>query len=215
MNDPAPCPLCSSIDTRHFHQETQREYLICPICDVVFVHPKYYLRREAELKRYELHKNAIDDSGYRSFLQRLCGPLQERIAPESIGLDFGSGRGPLLKIMLEEQGHTISLFDTFFAPDIKVFNFAYDFITATEVVEHLQHPLIELDRLWSRLNSGGVLGVMTNMRNPETSFPTWHYLSDPTHIVFYSTGTMAWLANRWSATLEIISDSVVIFTKSG
>ena len=56
MNELTPCPLCSNIDTRHFHQDTQREYLICPSCDLVFVDPKYYLDRDAEFKRYELQK---------------------------------------------------------------------------------------------------------------------------------------------------------------
>ncbi len=215
MHDLTPCPLCSRIDTHPFHQDIQREYFICPACDVVFVHPKYYLDRKDELKRYELHKNTIGDSGYRSFLQQLCSPLLERLASESIGLDFGSGPGPLLKIMLEEHGHTISLFDTFYAPDKKVFECSYDFITATEVVEHLHHPLFELDRLWSHLNPDGYLGVMTSLRNREVSFPRWHYLSDPTHVVFYSAETMKWVATRWGASMEVISDSVVFFKKSG
>ena len=215
MNELTPCPLCSNIDTRHFHQDTQREYLICPSCDLVFVDPKYYLDRDAEFKRYELHKNALDNPGYRSFLQQLCSPLLERIASDSMGLDFGSGPGPLLKIMLEEHGHTISLFDTFYAPDKKVFECSYDFITATEVVEHLHHPLFELDRLWSHLNPEGYLGVMTSLRNRDVSFPTWHYLSDRTHVVFYSAETMTWVATRWGATLEVINDTVVIFKKNG
>jgi len=52
-------------------------------------------------------KNSPDDPRYRAFLSRLFIPLNERIAPESCGLDFGSGPGPTLSVMFEEQGHTM------------------------------------------------------------------------------------------------------------
>jgi len=32
-----------------------------------------------------------------------------KIAPISLGLDFGSGPGPTLSLMLEEQGHRVAI----------------------------------------------------------------------------------------------------------
>lgn len=137
----------------------------------------------------------------------------DRIAANSNGLDFGSGPGPLLKLMFEEQGHTMSIFDSFYAPGSEVFDSKYDFITATEVVEHLHKPLVELDRLWTCLQPQGYLGVMTSLNLPDLNFSTWHYIKDETHVVFFAPQTMIWLANRWDAKLEVIGDSVVIFQK--
>lgn len=57
--------------------------------------------------------------------------------------------------MFEEAGHEMAIFDKFYAPDSKVFRKRYDFITATEVLEHLKKPKVELNRLWALLPPGG------------------------------------------------------------
>ncbi len=208
------CPLCSHAEPQHFHRDTRREYLHCPVCDLVFAHPDSHLSRDEEFRRYELHQNNFDDSRYRRFLQKMSEPMLNRIAANSRGLDFGSGPGPLLKLMFEEQGHTMSHYDSFYTPEQKVFNETYAFITATEVVEHLHKPLLNLDRLWSCLQSQGYLGIMTSLRLPEQDFSAWHYIMDETHVIFFSPDTMTWLANYWGAALEIIGDSVIILQKA-
>ena len=140
--------------------------------------------------------------------------MLRRIDGNSSGLDFGSGPGPLLKLMFEEQGHSMSHYDSFYTPDKAVFHEMYSFITATEVVEHLHRPLEDLDRLWSCLLPGGYLGLMTSLNLPELNFEAWHYIKDDTHVVFFAPQTMNWLAKRWGAQIEIIGDSVVIFKKT-
>lgn len=139
--------------------------------------------------------------------------MLNRIPGHSNGLDFGSGPGPLLKLMFEERGHLMSHYDTFYAPEQDIFNDSYDFITATEVVEHLHKPLEELNRLWACLKPSGFLGIMTSLRLPSQDMRTWHYIKDETHVVFFSPLTMTWLAKCWGAQLEVISNSVVIFQK--
>ncbi len=208
------CPLCSSTNTSHYHSDQFRNYLHCPICDLVFAHPNSYLGKEEEFKRYELHQNDMESSGYRNFLQKMSDPMLQRITAESKGLDFGSGPGPLLKKMFEEQGHSMSLYDSFYAPDQSVWNNSYDFITSTEVVEHLHKPLVDLDRLWSCLNPQGYLGIMTSMRLSDLDFSSWHYIKDPTHVIFFAPQTMVWLEKHWGANLEILGDSTVIFQKT-
>ena len=213
LDIPMRCPLCLNPETQNFHRDAYREYLLCSVCDLVFAHPDSRLSREEEFKRYEFHENDIHDIGYRTFLQKLATPMLERLTPDSNGLDFGSGPGPLLKIMFEEQGHSMSVFDTFYAPDLTVFDRAYDFISTSEVVEHLHDPMHELDRLWSCLKPGGYLGVMTSLRHGDIDFKTWHYIKDETHVIFFSPQTMTWIAGRWDASLKIIGDSVIIFHK--
>lgn len=208
------CPLCSYDQSETFHRDAYREYLRCPQCELIFAHPDAYLSRAEEFKRYEFHENDITDAGYRKFLQKMSEPLLARIAANSKGFDFGSGPGPLLKLMFEEQGHSMNHYDSFFTPDEEVFRDTYDFITATEVAEHLHNPLVELDRLWKCLKPGGYLGIMTSMRTSRVDFSSWHYIKDETHVVFFAPETMRWLAIRWQATLEILGESVVIFQKA-
>ena len=180
----------------------------------MFAHPDSYLSREEEFKRYEFHENIVEDSGYRTFLEKLYKPMIQHIPEKSTGLDFGSGPGPLLKIMFEEQGHKMAVFDAYYAPDESVFQNQYDFITSTEVVEHLHHPLEELDRLWSCLKDSGTLGIMTGIRFSDSAFSSWYYILDETHVIFFSLKTFAWLAERWGAKLKFAGKTVVLFQKT-
>lgn len=43
--------------------------------------------------------------------------------------------------MLEEAGHNMALYDIYYHPDTAVLEKQYDFMTATEVIEHLYHPM--------------------------------------------------------------------------
>ena len=207
------CPLCLSVENTFFHRDKQREYLRCRQCALVFVPPKSHLSRADEKSYYELHQNSPLDSGYRIFLERLSKPLLEQIKPGSQGLDFGSGPGPTLSLMLEEAGHRVGLYDPFYAPDEAVFTRQYDFIASSEVVEHLQAPGRELTRLWALLKPGGVLAIMTKRVLDEAAFAHWHYKNDPTHIVFFSEQTFHWLGKQWQVDAVFHGADVVLFNK--
>jgi SAM-dependent methyltransferase len=140
-------------------------------------------------------------------------PLLARLTPGSRGLDFGSGPGPALARMLTEAGHDVALYDPFYAPRRAVLTGRYDFITATEVVEHLHRPGPELDRLYRLLNPGGLLGIMTKRVIDRERFARWHYINDPTHVCFFSGATFDWLAARWQARLDFVDRDVIIIIK--
>jgi 2-polyprenyl-3-methyl-5-hydroxy-6-metoxy-1,4-benzoquinol methylase len=89
---------------------------------------------------YDRHDNRPDDSRYRHFLNRLFSPLSRRLAANSKGLDFGCGPGPTLSVMFEEAGHQVALYDPFYAPDRSALSGPYDFITLSEVAEHMAAP---------------------------------------------------------------------------
>jgi SAM-dependent methyltransferase len=192
-----------------FWQDQRRDYYRCRRCCLVFVPPRQYLSPADELAQYQLHRNDPGDSGYRRFLGRLYEPLQARLAPHSRGLDFGCGPGPTLS----QTGHHVQLYDCFFAPDRSVLAGSYDFITATEVVEHLHCPGEELNRLWALLRPGGHFGVMTKLVLDREAFSRWHYKNDPTHVSFFSRPTFDWLAGEWGADIEFAGQDVIIFTK--
>lgn len=207
------CILCKSPDTDFYYEDNIRSYYQCPKCNLVFVPPYQYLSPEEEKKRYDLHENDPLDEGYRKFLSRLMRPLNCRLAPGSQGLDFGCGPGPTLHLMLEEQGHQMNIYDPFYNKDPSVFDTNYDFITATEVVEHLHNPSEELDLLWRCLKPRGYLGIMTKMVRNRQAFRNWHYIRDETHVAFFSRNTFEWLAGRWNASLDFPENDVIILQK--
>lgn len=207
------CPLCRISKASPFYQDS-REYFRCPVCSLVFVLPRQFLTPEEEKSVYDHHENSSDDPRYRRFLSRLFVPLSQRLVPDSFGLDFGSGPGATLSVMFEEAGHSMKIYDPFYAPDVKPLQLHYDFITASEVVEHLHHPRRELDRLWSCLKPNGSLGIMTKRVIDQEAFSRWHYKNDPTHVCFFSIETFRWLAEHWCATLTVPENDVVLFAKT-
>jgi len=115
--------------------------------------------------------------------------------------------------MLTEAGHQVSLYDLYYQPDASVWDFRYDFVTATEVVEHLRAPGQELARLWSLLVAGGTLGVMTKLVSDRRAFASWHYKSDPTHICFFSRPTWRWWARPQGARLDFVGNDVILLRR--
>ncbi|MES9855167.1 MAG: class I SAM-dependent methyltransferase [Sedimenticola sp.] len=206
------CPSCRTAGSCAFHQDS-RDYFRCPVCLLVFVPPHQYLTQQEEKAVYDLHENTLFDPGYRRFLSRLFIPISARLVPNSYGLDFGSGPAPTLSLMFEEAGHSMEIYDSFYTSDSRPLQLSYDFITASEVVEHLHHPLQELDRLWSLLKPNGSLGIMTKRVIDKVSFSTWHYKNDPTHICFFSLETFQWFADHWCAEMSVPEKDVVLFKK--
>lgn len=207
------CPLCNEIRISFFHQDRWRSYQRCTACKLVFVPSHEHLDPAAEKAEYDLHQNSPDDLGYRKFLSRLLEPVLERVSSQSCGLDFGSGPGPTLSVMFEEAGHEMAIYDPFYAPDTAPLKDAYDFVTASEVLEHLRRPSHDLDQLWQCVKPGGVLGVMTKLVLGEAEFANWHYKNDRTHVSFFSRETFEWLAKKWGATVTFVGQDVVLLAK--
>ena len=212
------CPLCGGKDIAPYHRDRVRDYVHCATCQLVFVPPAQHLTEAAEKAYYDLHENNADDPGYRRFLERLFTPLNERLMANAQGLDVGCGPGPTLSQLFEDAGHTVTLYDPFYAPDKAVLAARYDFITLSEVVEHMAAPGRELDALWTMLKPGGWLGIMTKRVRDVEAFKTWHYTQEPTHICFFSEATFQWLSQRWTvqgtrATMHVVGSDVVLLRK--
>jgi 2-polyprenyl-3-methyl-5-hydroxy-6-metoxy-1,4-benzoquinol methylase len=207
------CPLCAASDTADYYRDRVRAYRQCRLCLLIFVPRDYHLSAGAEKAEYDKHRNSITDPGYRRFLQRLAQPLSERLPPACTGLDFGCGPGPALADILRGAGFTIECYDPYYYPDRRPLQQRYDFITATEVIEHLAHPREELPRLWQLLRPGGILGLMTKLVIDRSRFSRWHYIRDPTHIAFYSRYTMVYIATMLEADIEFIDNDVMLLCK--
>ena len=211
----APCPLCDSAGCSLFFRDAARAYRHCSGCDFVFVPPEDRLTEEQEKARYDFHQNRPDDPNYRKFLSGVFVPMVDRLPRGAAGLDFGCGSGPALAAMFAEAGFPMDVYDPHYALHPEVFARRYDFITATEVVEHLRHPGAEMARLFRMLNPGGFIGLMTSLRPDPKSFAAWHYRNDPTHIGFYSRASFDWMAERHRAEIVYFAGNVCIFAAGG
>lgn len=208
------CVLCACSDLKLYHQDARREYWVCENCALVQVPSPYWLSAEEEKAEYDQHDNQVDDAGYRRFLSRAANPIISHFPEPVAGLDFGCGPGPALAAMLCEQGHQVTLYDWFYYPDETVWDRDYDFITATEVVEHLHDPALWLDRLWQHLRPGGLLVIQTKRVISQSHFAGWHYTRDPTHVAFFSIATLHWLARRWHAVVRLVEPDVAVFQQT-
>jgi hypothetical protein len=197
----------------HYFEDKRRAYLQCQQCELVFVKPEQRLEAKEEKAHYDLHENDPSDAGYRRFLSRIADPLTDKISSNSHGLDFGCGPGPTLSIMLEEAGHTMELYDIYYHPETSVLEKTYDFMTATEVIEHLYHP----DKVWQQwlnlVKPKGWIGLMTKLVIDVDAFAGWHYKNDPTHVVFFSRQTFQFLAERDKLELEFFGSDVILLRK--
>jgi SAM-dependent methyltransferase len=210
----AGCPLCAAPTAQHYHRDRRREYLRCARCALVFVPPEGRLDRAAEYREYRQHRNSLRDDGYRRFLRRLAEPLLAQLTVPSRGLDFGCGPAPLLALILAERGHRVTLHDSLFCPAPARLAETFDFITASEVVEHLHRPGDVLGQLWDCLLPGGWLGIMTKLVRDREAFASWHYIRDPTHVCFFSVVTWRWWSGQHGAELHFHGSDVILLRKS-
>ena len=103
----------------------------------------------------------------------------------------------------------------YYYPNKQALHQQYDFVTATEVIEHLFTPNLVWQQWLDMLKPGGWLGVMTKLVKDVDAFASWHYRHDPTHVVFFSRETFEFLANRDQLQLEFIGNDVMLLKKAG
>jgi SAM-dependent methyltransferase len=206
------CLLCGSHELYPIKGRTP-DYYRCRQCLTVHLASEHHLPPEDEKAIYDTHQNDPADVGYQTFLNRSFEQITQRILPPACGLDFGCGPGPALIQMAEQHGYQMQGYDKFYADTPEVLNRQYDFITCTEVVEHLAEPLAILDQLWAITRPGGLLVIQTKRVLDDTRFLTWHYVNDPTHITFFSETAFRWLADRWQSQVEFPHNDVVVFHK--
>lgn len=207
------CPLCDSKATGPYYRDRHRSYALCDQCELIFVPPAERPDIIAEKAEYDKHDNSPDEPYYRESLSRLTTPLLEKIEARAIGLDFGSGPGPMLARVLRDAGMRVRTYDVFYDPDASVWYQDYDFITCREVVEHLHNPGREFKRLFAALKPGGWLAIMTKRVRNRQAFADCLHSCDLTHVCFFSEATLHWIAKQHDATLEFPAADVALLQR--
>lgn len=212
MSSSVCCPLCASAQAYSLPVAGKR-YHRCLACELVWLDEADHLDEAAEKAVYDGHDNRVDDPRYRTFLMRAFGEVLSRVAIPASGLDFGCGPGPALVAMGREAGYDMVGYDKFYADFPELLTRQYDFITSTEVIEHIAEPRAVLDRLWACLKPGGLLVLQTQRVLSDERFKNWRYRHDPTHIVFFAEASFRVLAASWQAELSFPHADVAVITK--
>ena len=212
MSSTVSCPLCASPRAYSLPVAGKR-YHRCLACELVWLDEADHLDEAAEKAVYDGHDNRVDDPRYRTFLMRAFGEVLSRVAAPASGLDFGCGPGPALVAMGREAGYQMAGYDKFYADFPELLTRQYDFITSTEVIEHIAEPRAVLEQLWACLKPGGVLVLQTQRVLGDERFKNWRYRHDPTHIVFFAEASFQRLAASWQAELSFPHADVAVITK--
>jgi hypothetical protein len=215
------CQLCGNdklkicLDERvKSHGEWRhRTYLECGDCGYIFLRPQQRISVDLERQRYSTHNNDPKDERYRSFLMKGFDQLRPFISQGSHGIDYGCGPSQALKTWLETEGFRVDCYDPAFWPNSAVLEGTYDFVTCTEVVEHLHSPMEVFLRLDSMLRPGGWMMWMTDICQDPEKFSEWSYRNDETHVGFYQKKTIEWIAQKMKWRLELLKQRVMIFHK--
>lgn len=193
------CTLCSA-GAEHFYywRREDRNYYRCPNCRAILMDKADYPSPKVEVDRYESHNNDVNDPRYQQFVLPLVEKITSLYGPESLGLDFGAGTGPVITKLLRDQDYGIHAYDPFFDHTPELLNLKYDYIVSCEVIEHFHHPAKEFTALRSMLKPGGALVLKTDVYTDDIDFATWYYKSDETHVIFYHPQTLEWMKEAFN-----------------
>ena len=206
-----PCSLCNCT-TQEFEIANDREYVQCKGCKAILLSPENYITPQAEKFRYILHNNDVNDPGYIRFVSPVVKQIKSDFSPESKGLDFGCGTGPVITSELNKSGFQVALYDPYFQPNKDVLKNRFDFIICCEVMEHFKHPLQEFKLLRSLLNENGKLYCKTEIWNEAINFQNWQYKNDKTHVFFYNKESLEWIRNNLKFSDLEIADNFIVFS---
>ncbi len=187
------CTLCDSL----LHRRKDESYFECDTCMGLVKDEAHYLDPATEKGRYLLHNNNVEDPAYQKFTAPIWKYVIQEFKPESKGLDFGSGTGPVISKMLLENNYSIAQYDPYFADSPELLAEKYDYIISCEVIEHFYHPKLEFQRFSEMLKKFGQLICMTLLYKPEIDFKDWNYRKDPTHVFIYQKETIAYITKSF------------------
>ncbi len=204
------CILCLN-ETMLFKKIKEREFVQCTYCHSLMLTPESYVSLEKEKARYEEHNNDVMDQRYQAFVSPIVDEVLKDYHKTHLGLDFGSGTGPVITKLLRDKDYSVEIYDPFFANDQEKLKRTYDYIVSCEVIEHFHHPREEFQRLKSMLKPAGTLYLMTKLYEESINFDLWNYKNDPTHVFIYHKDALEYIKKTYGFTQMIIEKDLIIF----
>jgi 2-polyprenyl-3-methyl-5-hydroxy-6-metoxy-1,4-benzoquinol methylase len=204
------CPLCAN-NAVLFCGKPNHIFYECVNCNGIFRPKATYLSNELEKEHYEKHNNDINDIRYQNFVSPIVNAILKDFTSIDIGLDFGSGTGPVIAKMLTDKKFSVANYDLYFANDLSLLQNKYHFVSCCEVMEHFKNPLQEFQLLRNLLLPKGKLYCKTNIYSNQKPFEDWYYKDDPTHVFIYQKKTLEWISTNLKFSNVIIYDDVIVF----
>ncbi|MFH1417626.1 MAG: class I SAM-dependent methyltransferase [Planctomycetota bacterium] len=159
----------------------------------------WHLSPDAQRRRYEKHRNTLEDIGYTDMLARPISLIREYAPDARRVLDYGSGPAEILVEMLKQADYDAAGYDPIFA-SVTNLSLPFDAVTCIETFEHFAAPHREIRRIAALIRPGGLLVVQTLFHPGPDRLGDWWYVRDPTHVAFYSHSTLDWICQAFGLT---------------
>ncbi len=205
------CPLCREFGSL-IYKNNNIHYYQCGNCLAVFTNDDSKPSFEVEKSIYEQHENIVEDFNYQKFVSPITLSVMRDFNPNSKGLDFGAGTGPVITKVLRDNNYDISPYDPIFHNYKELLGERYDYISSCEVIEHFHYPYKEFALLKSMLHKDGKLYCMTEIYDDSIEFDSWYYKNDPSHVFFYHKCTIEWIKERFAFKDVEISGRLIVFS---
>ena len=166
---------------------------------------------EEERKIYMEHINDVTDVRYQNFASPIINAVKNNFSINSLGLDFGSGTGPVISKVLGDNRYKLMQYDPYFCNDTYALHLKYDYIVCCEVIEHFHSPSKEFELLKNLLKPNGHLYCMTHLYDNKIDFDNWYYKNDNTHVFIYQRETLVKIKDRYKFSSLTIEDRLMTF----
>lgn len=209
------CKICDSTCNLLFEARILLKYGIsyfkCPHCGFIQTETPYWLK--------EAYESAITslDLGYvsRNLMYRdiVTSVIKKKFNQQGCFLDYGGGYGLFVRLMRDvgfdyyrQDEYCENIFSKEF--DINDIESKSDFelLTAFEVFEHLDNPLVEIERMLKHSDSILFSTSLQPSSKKIESVVDWEYFAPETgqHIAFYTEKSLLIIAQRYH--LNLYSD---------
>lgn len=192
------CEICGHQTIPIKDKQFDLIYHSCDHCKFIAQDRGMLVSFEDERQEYDYHNNSIEDEGYVNYFRKFIETSLLPYVEGNKGLDYGSGPEPVLATLLErDYKMEMTIYDLHYQPEKRHEGEMYDFITSTEVIEHVTDPLSMLQTFYEHLKPGGITSIMTLFhKDNQDQFLDWWYRRDITHISFFMKRTFEVMAER-------------------
>ena len=206
------CKICSK--PTEIIEAINKKYHFCKNCNFIFLDKNFIISNKKEEERYLKHENTIKNKDYVKIFENFIKEIEENKTNIKHALDFGCGPGNVLKNTLQDKNIKTDSYDIYFQKEKIYDSKKYDLITCTEVFEHLKNPLNTTKLLKNHLSNNGIIAIMT-LFHPENreDFQKWWYITDETHISFFTPKTFEKIAFLLNLEISFINSKNMVFLK--
>jgi len=198
------CKICGKPTEREYDEQTKSYY---DLCECGFISKDRVIDGDVEYDHYAKHNNTMENTGYVDMFERLLSKVEMYLKGETL-LEYGCGPGPVLAELLKRRGFDVKTYDKYFEHDEDYDKFLYDVVTLTEVIEHFDDPMMELENIKSLMKSKGVLIIQTMFI--QEPFFDWWYRRDYTHISFFNVNVFSIIASKLGFNILYTDNSSII-----